>query len=413
MNTLCVHREICRLCESRHLACVLKLEPTPPANAFVPPELVTTPQQRFPLDVWMCRACKHVQLLDVVDAGELFSDYVYVSGTSPVFVAHFRKYASSVQKVARLAPGDLVVDVGSNDGTLLRFFVDAGQRVLGVDPADAIAQAATRSGIETLPEFFTVPLAERVRTQYGQARVITANNVFAHVDDLKSFVDGVRTLLAPDGLFVFEVSYLLDVVDKLLFDTIYHEHLDYHAVGPLVPFFRSRGMELIDVERIETHGGSIRGWVAHSSARATGASIAQLTQLEASFGIDREDTFRRFEARIGQRRDELRGLIRELRASGKRIAGFGAPAKATTLMHHFQLDSSDLEFIADDSPMKQNLFTPGLHTPVLPSSALYERRPDYVVVLAWNFAESIVRNHDKFLQLGGHFIVPLPQLEVI
>ena len=238
-------RETCRLCGSRDVTLVFGLEPTPPANAFVSESELDREQERFPLDVFFCESCGHVQLLDVVDPRVLFENYVYVSGTSPVFVKHFEDYAADV--VARFAPPQdkLVLDIGSNDGTLLSFFKAAGYPVLGVDPAKDIAASATAKGIETKADFFSPAFAQAVRAERGPAAVITANNVFAHIDDLGGVADGVRTLLADDGVFVFEVSYLVDVFEKTLFDTIYHEHLAYHSVRPLIPFFDAAlGMEL-------------------------------------------------------------------------------------------------------------------------------------------------------------------------
>ncbi len=224
-------RTTCRLCGSANVALAFSLAPTPPANAFVPGDQTAAQQERFPLDVFFCRDCTHVQLLDVVDPRLLFEHYVYVSGTSPSFVRHFEEYSDYVAGLAGLPNGALVVDIGSNDGTLLRAFRERhGARVLGIDPARNLAEAATKAGIETLPEFFSASLAGKLAAERGKAAVITANNVFAHVDDLGGVVDGVRSLLAPDGVFVFEVSYLLDVVGDILFDTIYHEHLAYHAV---------------------------------------------------------------------------------------------------------------------------------------------------------------------------------------
>jgi len=260
----CIRRLDCRLCNSRDLTLVLSLAHTPPANAFVRASQRTKRQQTFPLDVFLCEACGHLQLLDVLDPITLFQDYVYVSGTSSTFVSHFEGYAEHIIRGYQLAGRSLVVDIGSNDGTLLRFFKNAGMRVLGVDPALEIAHKATESGIHTLATFFTSDVARRLRCDYGPARVITANNVFAHIDDLADIVVGVKTLLDTDGVFAFEVSYLVDVYEKLLFDTIYHEHLAYHSVKPLVNFFRVNGMELIDIQRVETHGGSILGILQHS-----------------------------------------------------------------------------------------------------------------------------------------------------
>jgi SAM-dependent methyltransferase len=408
------HRTSCRLCGATDLVEVLSLAPTPPANAFVSAQAVNDEQARFPLDLWFCRACTHLQLLDIVDPSVLFADYVYVSGTSPVFVAHFERYADEVSKRVGLVRDDLVVDIGSNDGSLLGFFQRAGQRVLGVDPARAIAKSASERGIETLCDFFSEELAAHIREKHGKARVITANNVFAHADDLHGILEGVRALLAPDGIFVFEVSYLLDVVQKTLFDTIYHEHLDYHSVRPLVPFFASHGMQLIEALRTDSHGGSLRGIAQLASgARPVGASVGEALDVERRMGIDREETFVEFGARIDALGERLRDLISRLRAEGKRIAGFGAPAKATTLMHHFGLGRESLDFIVDDSPLKQGLFTPGLHVPVVASSAIEERRPDYLLILAWNFARPIIEKQRGFAAAGGRFIIPVPTLEVI
>jgi SAM-dependent methyltransferase len=361
----------------------------------------------------MCGDCSHVQLMDVVDPRLLFEEYVYVSGTSPVFVDHFRRYAADVMERLDVKRGDLVVDIGSNDGTLLRFFQAAGCRVLGIDPAKAIAQTASKSGIETLAEFFTPALARDIRVSRGPARVITANNVFAHVDDLRGVLDGVRTLLSADGVFIFEVSYLVDVYEKTLFDTIYHEHLSYHSVQPLVRFFAANEMELIDVVRVPSHGGSIRGFAQPAgAARGVQRSVQEMLELESRLRLDLPATFKSFAANLDNLKEELRRLLTRLKGEGAGIAGFGAPAKATTLLHHFQLGNDVLDFIVDDSALKQGLFTPGQHIPVLSPAVLEERHPDYLLVLAWNFAEPIMATHSNYTSRGGHFIVPLPQLAV-
>jgi len=407
-------RDDCRLCGSRRLTLVLALTPTPPANAFVPAGDRNKPQACFPLDVFFCEDCGHVQLLDVVDPRILFENYVYVSGTSPVFVRHFESYAGAVLDRFRPAPGGLVVDIGSNDGTLLEFFRKRGMKVLGVDPARDIASAATARGIETRPDFFTPELAARIRAERGPAAIVTANNVFAHADDLAGVLEGVRSLLASNGVFVFEVSYLVDVFEKTLFDTIYHEHLAYHSVAPLLRFFAAHGMELFAAERVESHGGSLRGFaqLAGGSHRSDG-SIEILTRLERSLGLDRAATLAAFGRKIDAVRDSLRALLLGLKAQGKRVAGFGAPAKATTLMYHFGLGLDLIEFIADDSPLKQGLYTPGLHVPVLAADAIYQKRPDYLLILAWNFARPIMNKHARFADEGGRFIVPLPTVEVL
>lgn len=412
-NNLCHRRSTCRLCGGTQLTLVLKLAATPPANAFVSREELGKPQPVFPLDVFFCEDCSHVQLLDVVDPSVLFENYVYVSGTSPSFVAHFEAYAQHLIEAFELPREGLVLDIGSNDGTLLRFFQKAGMLVVGVDPARNIAEAATRNGIKTIPAFFNPKLATEIRKEHGPAKAITANNVFAHIDDLDSIVEGIRILLDRDGVFVFEVSYLVDVFENTLFDTIYHEHLDYHSVKPLVRFFDRLGMELIGAVRVSSHGGSLRGIAQlKGGPRAVGKSVAEAIANEEKLGLDRAETFRQFGRNIDSLKNELAKLLRELKGKGKKIAGFGAPAKATTLMYHFEIGPDLIEFIVDDSPLKQNLYTPGYHVPVVPSSAIYEQRPDYVVLLAWNFAGPIMKSHKAYTDAGGHFIVPIPKLEV-
>lgn len=413
MSGLCHRRDTCRLCGSRDLRLVLQLAPTPPANAFVPAGEVGKPQERFPLDVFFCQRCAHVQLLDVVDPRLLFENYVYVSGTSPVFVKHFEDYARDVRARFQPAAGSLVLDIGSNDGTLLRFFQQAGHRVLGIDPAKKIAAEATAAGIPTRADFFTPALADGLRAELGAASVITANNVFAHADDLRGIVAGIRSLLAPGGVYVFEVSYLVDVFQHTLFDTIYHEHVAYHSVKPLVRFFRENGMELVEALRVGSHGGSLRGIAQLAGGpHPVGASVAAAVQVEEQLGLDRPETFEQFGRNINQLKQDLGRLLRDLKAQGKRIAAFGAPAKATTLMFHFDIGPELVDFIADDSPHKQGLFSPGTHIPVLPAAAIYEKKPDYVVLLAWNFAGPIMKKHQAFRDAGGHFIVPIPSLQV-
>ena len=412
-SQLCHRRKTCRLCGGAHLTLVLELAPTPPANAFVPKEELNKTQQCFPLDVFFCEDCAHVQLLDIVDPSVLFENYVYVSGTSPSFVAHFESYAKSVLDQFKPKPGSLVLDIGSNDGTLLRFFQKAGMKVLGIDPAKNIAEQATKNGIETMAAFFSPQIAKDIRSKYGPASVITGNNVFAHIDNLEAVVEGIRTLLAPDGVFVFEVSYLVDVFEKTLFDTIYHEHLDYHSVKPLVPFFKRLGMELIEAQRVSSHGGSLRGIAQlKGGPNKVGQSVSQAIALEEKLGLDKAQTFRQFGDNINSLKTALGKLLRELKSSGKKIAGFGAPAKATTLMYHFGIGPELIDFIAEDSPLKQGLFTPGSHVPVLPRTAIYEQKPDYVLILAWNFAEPIIKSLKPYTDAGGHLIVPIPKLEI-
>lgn len=406
-------RETCRLCGSSDLQCVLELTPTPPANAMVPENFLEQEQQCFPLNVYFCNACHHSQLLDIIDPSDLFEDYIYVSGTSSANVEHFGRYAEQVINVANLEAGDLVIEIGSNDGTALRFFKDAGMRVLGIDPARAIAERATADGIETLADFFTPELAQRIRDDYGPVKVVIASNVCAHIDDLENAVKAARILIEPDGVFVFQVSYLLDVYQKTLFDTMYHEHVDYHRVGPLRKFFDRLDMRLWKTYHSDSQGGSLRGYASlKERGDEVQSSVTTMEQQEHAAGLDNPDTLSAFSQKIKQTGIELIALLKGLKSQGFTIAGYGAPAKATTLMYHFGLGADVIDYIVEDNPLKQGLFTPGLHVPVVGIEALYEKRPDYVVILAWNFAEPIIKNHKEFLEQGGRFIVPLPVLSV-
>jgi SAM-dependent methyltransferase len=392
---------------------VIELTPTPPANAFVKSNRVEVEQSVFPLDIFFCKNCSHVQLLDVIDPKILFSEYVYVSGTAPLFVDHFRRYASDV--VTQFTPkvGSLVVDIGSNDGTLLSFFKDAGVSVLGIDPAKKIVKEANRNGIETIEGFFNQSLAEKILVSKGPASIITANNVFAHADDLEGIIQGVRSLLAPDGIFIFEVSYLADVIEKTLFDTIYHEHLSYHSVGPLRRFFAQNGMNMFGAYRVDTHGGSLRGICQLADGPySDDGTVSELITLEQIHALHRVETFRNFARGIEVLKYELNTLLEQLKSDGKNIAGYGAPAKATTLMYHFNIGLDVVDFIVDDSPLKQGLYSPGRHIPIVSSYQIEKQPPNFLLVLAWNFAEAIISNNQNYQKKGGQFIIPLPKVEV-
>jgi SAM-dependent methyltransferase len=414
MNDRCRRRKNCRLCNSNKIEECFKLKSTPPANAFIEKEKISEEQEHFPLEIFFCKECYHIQILDIVDPKILFENYVYVSGTSPVFVKHFEDYANYILKNYSKLRNSLVIDVGSNDGTLLQFFKKEGNRVLGVDPAKKISQKANSQGIETLNGFFDYNYSQEIKKKFGKAGIITANNVFAHIDDLNDFVHGVRELLSEDGIFVFEVSYLADVINDLLFDTIYHEHLSYHSVIPLISFFDKNEMTLIEANRIDSHGGSLRCVVKlkKNVKLHIKESVENGVKLERKMGLNKIDTYRDFFTRMENKKNELQKLFKKLKSENKTIIGFGAPAKATTFMYQFCIDEKIIDFIIDDSPLKQGLFSPGMHIPVYSSQKIYEEKPDYIIILAWNFAQSIMEKHKKFKDNGGHFIIPLPKLEV-
>lgn len=413
MSDIIFRRDTCRLCSSRALDLALHLKPTPLADAYVSREHVEEVQPSYPLDLVLCRDCGHVQLLDVVQAEAVYRDYLYETTSSLGLVEHFANYAEKVLSRTNLAEGSLVVDIGSNDGTLLRAFKDRGMRVLGVDPAREIARKATASGIQTLPEFFDARLAREIIGAHGPASLITCNNLFANVDDVMSLTESVRDLLAPDGIFVFESFYLADFIRNMVFDFAYHEHLSYFSVRPLQKFFARCNMELFDAERIGTKGGSVRYFVQRKgAARPLSPIVGELAQTEKSLGLDQPEAFAKFDREITSAKDALLQYLNQLKAEKKTVAGYGASATTTTLIYHFELCGL-LDFIADDFAAKQNLFSPGCHIPVLSPTALYERKPDYVLILAWRYFDPIVKKQQAFLAQGGHFIVPLPRLRTV
>jgi SAM-dependent methyltransferase len=413
MSATHYHREICRLCGSRALDIALHYEPTPPADAYVPMSERDVVQETYPLDLYLCHDCGFSQLCDVIRADSIYVDYIYETKSSLGLADHFKRYANSVVDRIKPVPKALVVDLGSNDGTLLRPFKERGMTVLGVDPAREIAHEATKSGLETLPEFFTAELSQKIRKERGAAAIITANNIYANVDELGEFTDNIRALLAPDGVFIFESYYLGDLIDNMVFDFIYHEHLSSFSVTPLVPFFRRHGMELIDVERVPTKGGSLRYTVQLAGGpRKVTQAVGDLLTEEDRKGLSRIETFKAFSARIEAAKDELRDLLDKLKSEGKTIAGYGASATTTTLIYHFGLGDY-LDFLVDEYARKQNTLMPGLHLPVLSPEALIERKTDYVVIIAWRYVQPIVDKNAAFRDRGGKFIVPLPKLEVI
>ena len=283
-------------------------------------------------------------------------------------------------------------------------------RVLGVDPAANVVSEV--KDIETICDFFNAKLGKEIREKYGPAKAICAYNVCAHIDDLVGVVEGVRSLLADDGQFVFEVGYLFDVYTKTLFDTIYHEHLDFHHVEPFKKFFPSMDLKLLHVEHSDIQGGALIGYVGSMDAKAD-STVEEFIAKEHTVGLHVSDTFLDWDDMIRHKGQELMLLLRQLKEKGRSIVAYGATAKSTTLMYHYGLNSLVIDYIVDDNPLKQGMFTPGLHIPVVSAEALYEKKPDYVLMLAWNFAESIIDKHKFYAGDDSRFIVPLPELTVI
>ncbi len=401
----------CRSCGSADLSEILPFGDTPIADRLVAAD-DPAPEFVAPLTLLHCNGCGLCQIRETVAPRVLFGpDYPYYSSVSPALMKHFAESARDIIARRGLGAGDLVVEAASNDGYMLRLFHEAGVPVLGVDPADGPVRVARQKGIETVHDFFGADLARGLAAEGRRASVFLANNVLAHVADVNDFVEGIAALLAEDGLAVIEAPYLLDLVDTGAFDTIYHQHLLYLSLTALVPLFARHGLHLNDVERTWVHGGSLRLFVS----RAPGQSERLVTCLaeEDARKVRTPAFYRPFVERIAAMRAETRAVLARLRGEGVRVAGYGAAAKATTLLHYFGLGRDDLDFIVDKSPWKQGLAMPVTRVPILPPAALAERRPGAVLLLAWNFAEEIISENGAYLEAGGRFITPVPRVREV
>lgn len=406
-------RKTCRLCQGRDLKLVLKIKPTPLADEYITKIYLHKVQPKFPLDLMLCKDCGQTQLRDVVNPELMYTDYIYKTVSSLGLVKHFQNYAMEVLRLYKLPKNSLIVDIGSNDGSLLKAFKAKGMRVLGIDPAREIAQAATKEGIETLPEYFTLPLAKKIRKKYGPASVITVNNLYANIDDLVEFTEGIKHLLSQTGLFIFESFYILDLIKNMVFDFIHHEHLSDFSVKPISSFLIHQGMELINVKHIPTKGGSIRYTVQLKTGQyKRSPSVAKQISIETKFGLHKLQTYKHFAKKINNEKNKLHKLLSKLTKKGKVIGGYGASATSTTLLYHFDL-TKKIKFFFDEYTRKHNTFSPGAHIPVLPKDHIEKLKPDYIIIFAWRYWKPIVKKNQKFLRSGGHFIAPLPKLRII
>ncbi|MDO8657848.1 MAG: class I SAM-dependent methyltransferase [Candidatus Levybacteria bacterium] len=403
----------CRVCKKPNLEKVLTLGPTPLANAFLTKSQSDEPEYFYPLDVDFCSNCGFIQLGHVVAPKVLFENYVYVSSTSPVFINHFEKMADYVSP-RFLGKDSLVIDIGSNDGILLKPFKALGTRVLGIEPAKHIAKIAEKTGIETISEFFSIKLAKKIVKQKGQADIVTATNVFAHIDNLDEVIEGLKILLHKDGIFIMEAPYLIDFIEKRYFDLVYHEHLSYWSINSLITLFKRFNMIVFDVQKVPVHGGTIRVYLKKTEGKhRIEKSVQEFLGLEKKMKLTQKKTYLDYANLVLKNKVKLIALLAELKIKGKTIAAYGAPAKGNTLLNYFGIGPEILEYVVDDSPWKQGLYTPGKRIPVVSSKTLYEKRPDYLLILAWNFADSIMKMHDKYKKLGGKFIIPVPKPIII
>ncbi|WP_061227062.1 class I SAM-dependent methyltransferase [Leptospira interrogans] len=398
-------RKDCRLCKSKDLIKVLPLTPTALCDAYVKER---KEQDVYPLDLFQCKNCGFVQIECVVDPEIIYRDYIYVTTSSSGLSNHFENYAKDVLEKLNLGASSFVVDIGSNDGTLLSYFKARNAKVLGVEPSTKTAEDATNRGIETLPEFFDPNLARKIKEKVGQADLITVNNLYANIDDLHSFTEGLEYLLSPNGVVVIESSYLGDMVDNMVFDFIYHEHLSYFSILPLIKFFDSFGLRLIHLQHVGTKGGSFRYyWARKNSIHSVSEEVSKFIEIEKEKNMN-ESYFKKYADRINKVKAEL---IQELEKSKgkKKIIGYGASATSTTLIYHFGLENY-VDYLVDDNPGKIDTYSPGLHIPVKHPDVLNSEGDAVLIVLAWRYFD-LIRSKLKNQKLT--LICPLPYIQVI
>lgn len=402
----------CRACKSENLQTVVEFGRTPFADRLLTKDQLATDTLGAPLTLALCTECSLVQILETVDPEVLFyAEYPYFSSVSKSLLAHFRESAEHILTERALDTQSLVIEAASNDGYMLKNFKEQGIPVLGIDPAQAPVAAAKKAGIETLLTFFTKDLARQLRSEGRAADVFLANNVLAHVPDLNGFVAGIATLLKQNGVAVIEAPYIVDLVDHCEFDTIYHQHLCYFSVSALDKLFRRHGLYLNRVKRTQIHGGSLRLFI--EPVENVDESVQSLLAREQQAGVVTEKYYLDFAERISRIRQDLMKIITELKTSGHTIAGYGAAAKATTMMSYCGITNAHLDYVADLNPYKHGRFMSGSHLEICEPSNVLQKMPSHLLILAWNFADEIIQQQQEYRAKGGRFIVPIPAPTVI
>jgi len=403
----------CVLCNSLNLKKIFKLASTPLANSY--PRNNNIKEKNYGLTIILCKNCGHLQLKEIINPKTLFDNYVYVSGTSKVLKKHFTEYAKTIIRKFNIKKEDNILDIACNDGTFLSNFTSKGYKnVVGIEPAKNLKKYNIEKKIDININYFSFNFSKKMKKKYQNFKVITANNVCAHTPYLLDFFKGIKNILSKKGVFVFEVSYLLDVIDKLQFDTIYHEHMSYHSLLPLKKFVEKLGLEIIDFERVDAQGGSIRVYVSHTkSFKVNYSKIKNQIKKEINKGIFKKETYKFFFDKIIKQKFVLKKELKKFKQKKLNIIGYGAPAKLTTFCHLLDISKKDIEYIVDDNKLKQNFFSPGKKIPIKSFEYALKRKPDVIIVLAWNFFDSIVNKCKKYFRNKVVFIRAFPKIRKI
>ena len=406
---------LCRFCRAPLRATFVDLGSTPLANSYLAADELGAAEPTFPLHARLCSACRLVQVDDVAAPEKIFGHYVYFSSYSASWVEHARRFAVMAKERWGLGAKSLVVEVASNDGYLLRHFVDMGIPVLGIEPAANVAEAARAAGVETDVSFFGRATAERLRSERGEADLIVGNNVFAHVPDINDFVAGFAVLLKPDGVVSLEFPHLLKLIEQTQFDTIYHEHFSYLSLYTTEKILAVHGLRVFDVTEMPTHGGSLRVMAARVSSKvhAESAGLTKVRRDEAARGVDSDALYAGFEVKVRALRTAFVDFLRRAKADGKTVAAYGAAAKGNTLLNFSGVGADLVDFVVDLNPHKQGYFLPGSRLPIYPPSHLLETKPDYVLILPWNLKSEIMTQMNYVRDWGGQFVIAVPTLTIL
>ena len=403
----------CRFCNSNDTELYLSLGKTPLANSFLTGDDLDKAEPIFPLDVYFCKNCHLSQIAFVVPPENIFKNYIYFTSTSDMVHKHAQYLAQSFKERFGLTKNSFIMEIASNDGCVLGYFKKLGVKTLGVEPAENIAKVAIEAGIDTYVDFFNDVTAEVIKEKYGNADVIIARHVFAHVPEIHGFVKGLESVLAKKGIVAIEAPYLVDFIENTEFDTVYHEHLSYLSIYPMSKLFETYGMEIFDVEHVKIHGGSLIYYIGHKGEHTVTDRYREYLANEISKGFGNVETYRQFAGRVSKIKADLLRTLTSLKKDGKRIAAYGAPAKGNTLLNYCGIGNDLIDYVVDKSPYKQNLYTPGSKLPVYAPEKLLLDMPDYTLMLAWNFADEILEQQKEYRKKGGKFIIPVPNVTVV
>lgn len=408
----CENIKTCRLCDSKNIRVILPFGESPLANSY--PQTIDEKEELYNLTLMKCSECNHIQLRETILPEKLFSNYLYASSDSPALVRHFKEFASDIQNRFDYGKEITILEIGSNDGVLLREFENINfGKLIGVEPAKNIAEISQqRTNATIINDFFNEESAEKIKNKFGPINIICANNVFAHVSDINSLMKGIVHCLDKNGVFVFENAYLLDTIKGLYFDQVYHEHLQYYGIIPLVQFFKKYNMEIFDIKRVDVQGGSFRIFVKHNESlvNKTTENVQEFINKELEYNLYSDYTFETFIQKLNDLKNELSSAIKRIRDEDKTISCYGCPAKFALFTKFFDLDNNIVKYVVDDSKLKQGRFSPGKRIPIVSRDYFYKNPTDYCIISAWNMADPIIKNNQEY---KGKFIIPMPFFKII